>query len=112
MAEFCKQANAKTAHMKPNVQVRARVTAFEDRSFTFVLAGPSNSWLLKRVTGVTKGANSPGKDKPVGSVSVRAIYEIAKAKQTHDPRMSSLTLEAIAKCVAGSAKSMGLKLVK
>lgn len=109
MMEFCKDFNAKTSAMKPTALMRVRLTAFEDRTFKFVIMAPPSSWYLKRVAGVAKGAGAPGKET-VGSVSVKAIYEIAKSKQANDPLMASMELEAIAKSIAGSARSMGLKL--
>lgn len=111
MMEFCKDFNAKTAHLKTTALMRVRLTAYDDRTFKYVLMAPPNSWYLKRVTGIQKGATMPGKET-VGTVSVKAIYEIAKSKQMHDPFMASLPLESIAKSVAGSARSMGLKLTR
>jgi len=109
MMEFCKDFNAKTAHLKPSASMRVRLTAFEDRTFKYVLMAPPNSWYLKRVTGVARGSGATGKEV-AGTVSVKAIYEIAKSKQAFDPLLGSMELEAIARCVAGSARSMGLKL--
>lgn len=111
MMEFCKDFNAKTTQFKPSALMRVKLTAFDDRTFKYTLLAPSNTWYLKRVTGVAKGAGAPGKET-VGTVSVKAIYEIAKSKQQFDPVLKFYSLESIAKCIAGSARSMGLKLVR
>jgi large subunit ribosomal protein L11 len=109
MMEFCKDFNAKTSALKTSAVMRVRLTAFEDRTFKYSLMAPSSTWFLKRVTGLEKGAATPGKEV-VGTVSVKAIYEIAKSKQAHDVNLAGMDTEAVAKCIAASAKSMGLKL--
>jgi large subunit ribosomal protein L11 len=111
MMEFCKDFNAKTATYKPSAVMRVRLTAFDDRTFKYVVMAPSNTWYLKRVTGVAKGAGLAGKET-VATVSVKAIYEIAKSKQQFDPVLKFYPLESIAKCVAGSTRSMGFKLTR
>ena len=107
--EFCKQFNDKTEHYSPAAVMRVRLTAFEDRTFAFEVLPPGTSWFLKRVTGVTKG--SAGAEK-VGTVSVKALYELAKSKQKYDPTMASLPLESITKSVMGSAETMGLEVTR
>lgn len=109
MMEFCKQFNDKTSHFKASAVMRVKVTAYEDRTFDFETFPPSTTWFLKRVTGIRKGASNPGHAK-VGTVSLKAIYEIAKVKQAHDPRLSILPLESITKSVASSAKTLGLEI--
>lgn len=111
MMEFCKDFNAKTGNYKGSALMRVKLTAFEDRTFKYVLHAPPTSWYLKRVTGITKGAATPGKET-VGTVSVKAIYEIAKSKQQFDAALASYSLESLAKSIAASAKGMGLKLVR
>lgn len=111
MMEFCKDFNAKTGTYKPSATLRVKLTAFEDRTFKYTILAPPTTWYLKRVTGVAKGAKMPGKES-VGSVSVKAVYEIAKSKEQHDPTCQGLPLESIARSIAASAKSMGLKLTK
>lgn len=90
--------------------MRVRLTAFEDRTFNFDILPPSTSWFLKRVTGLSKGAASAAAG--AGSVSVKAVYEIAKAKQKYDPSLEGMSTEAVAKMVLGSASSMGLQVTR
>jgi large subunit ribosomal protein L11 len=111
MMEFCKDFNAKTATFKNSAVMRVKLTAFEDRTFKYIIMAPANTWYLKRVTGISKMASNPGKET-VGTVSLKALYEIAKSKQAFDPFHKGLELEGIVKNLAGSARSMGLKLVR
>ncbi|KAJ9602625.1 mitochondrial 54S ribosomal protein YmL19 [Cladophialophora chaetospira] len=114
--DFCKEFNARTAHITPGVPVPARVTVRPDRSFTFDLRTPTTSWLLLQAAGVKesakgkiKGAKRPGHDT-VGTVSLKHIYEIAKIKQS-ETRLSGLSLEGLCKCVIWQCKSIGVKVV-
>lgn len=109
MMEFCKDFNAKTATYKASCLMRVKLTAFEDRSFKFTILAPPTSWYLKRVTGITKGAASPGKET-VATINVKALYEIAKSKQQFDPILANYELESLTKSIAASARSMGIKI--
>lgn len=111
MMEFCKDFNAKSAVYKSSALMRIKLTAFEDRTFTYTILAPPTSWYLKRVTGIAKGSAEPGKVS-AGTVRLAAIYEIAVSKEKHDPMCTGLPLESIAKSVAASARSMGLTLVR
>jgi large subunit ribosomal protein L11 len=111
MMEFCKDFNAKTANYKNSAIMRVKLTAFEDRTFKYIIMAPDNTWYLKRVTGVTKGAGNTGKET-VGQVSLKALYEIALSKKKFDPFQKPLPLESIVKCLVGSARAMGLKIVR
>ena len=111
MMEFCKQFNAATANFKPSALMRVHLTAFDDRTFKYTVGAPSTSWYLKRVTGLAKGATSPGKE-PVGEVSIRALYQIALSKTEHDPSVKGLPLPGLVKSLIGSARSMGLKVIR
>ena len=111
MMEFCKDFNARTTTYKPSALMRVKLTAFDDRTFKFKILTPPTSWYLKRVTGIEKGAKSPGKET-VSTVSCKAIYEIAKSKQQFDPDMKNFELEGLAKSIVATAKSMGIKVVR
>jgi large subunit ribosomal protein L11 len=111
MMEFCKKFNDETNKYVPAANLRVKLTAFEDRSYNFEVLPPSTSWFLKRVTGVKKGSPMPGKQF-VGEVSLKALYEIAKAKQSMDGNLAIQPLEGVVKSLMGSAHSMGLKVVR
>ncbi|PGH26990.1 ribosomal protein L11 [Polytolypa hystricis UAMH7299] len=114
--DFCKEFNARTAHINPGTPIPARVTVRPDRSFTFDLRTPNTSWLLLNAAGIEmrknrlRGAETPGHDA-IGSVSLKHVYEIAKIKQT-ELRLSGLSLEGICKSVISQAKSIGINVVR
>ncbi|KAK5222378.1 mitochondrial 54S ribosomal protein YmL19 [Exophiala xenobiotica] len=113
--DFCKEFNARTAHITPGVPIPARVTVRPDRTFSFDLRTPMTSWLLLQAAGVKefkgkiKGANQPGRDS-VGTVSLKHIYEIAKIKKS-ELRLSGLSLEGLCKSIIRQCKSIGVDVV-
>ncbi|GBG28247.1 50S ribosomal protein L11 [Hondaea fermentalgiana] len=109
MMEFCKSFNARTDEFKPEIPLPVVLTAFADRSFEFVAKTPSTSYLLKKAAGIEKGAAEPG-TQVVATISVKAVYEVAKIKQT-DPGLQDIPLQSICKSVLASAGSMGIKVV-
>ena len=109
MAEFCKQFNDVTKAYDKDVPVPVELSAFSNRSFTFVVKTPPTSWFLKRCAGIESGAARPGHDV-VGKVHAKQIYEIALVKRT-DAHMKNIPLKSLCRTIAGSAASMGLKVV-
>ncbi|RMD43755.1 hypothetical protein DV735_g1316, partial [Chaetothyriales sp. CBS 134920] len=113
--DFCKEFNARTAHIAVGTPIPARVTVRPDRSFSFEIRTPTTSWLLLQAAGVKeiknkiRGAGKPGK-QTIGSVTLKHVYEIAKIKQS-ETRLSGLTLQGLCKSVIASAKSMGVEVV-
>src|ERR1700726_348368 len=77
--EFCKAFNAATQNLEPGMPIPVVITAFADRSFTFVTKSPPNSYFLKKAAGVEKGTQTPGKGT-VGRVTMTQIREIAAKK--------------------------------
>jgi large subunit ribosomal protein L11 len=106
--QFCKEFNDKTSAFAADVPVPVMITAFKDRTFTFVMKTPPVSYFLKKAAGVESGSKAPGKDI-VGEVPLQAIYEIAKVKRG-DAALSHIPLESLAKSVMGTARSMGLRI--
>jgi large subunit ribosomal protein L11 len=109
MMEFCKQFNAKTEHLKAETPTPVVLTAFQDRTFDFMLKTPPVSWFLKRAAGIEKGAAQAG-NETVATITVKHAYEIAKIKQT-DAHLKHLPLRGLTKSVISSARSMGVKVV-
>ncbi|MCJ1316191.1 hypothetical protein MMC17_003525 [Xylographa soralifera] len=113
--DFCKEFNARTAHMTPGTPIPARVTVRPDRSFHFELRTPTTTYLLLQAAGVKerkgkiRGAIEPGKES-IGEVSLKHIYDIAKIKQS-ELRLSGLSLEALSRSVIASARSTGITVV-
>ncbi|KAL8788015.1 MAG: hypothetical protein Q9213_001907 [Squamulea squamosa] len=113
--DFCKEFNARTAHMTPGVPVPARVTVRPDRSFHFELRTPTTSYLLLQAAGVKerknklRGGGAAGKES-VGEVSLKHVYDIAKIKQS-ELRLSGLSLEGLCKSVIAQARSCGITVI-
>ena len=106
--EFCKAFNAETQDKEPGTPTPVIITAYEDRSFTFVTKTPPAAYFLKRAAGVSKGTGTP-KRETVGKVSMDQIREIAEAKM---PDMNAVTIEEAMKSIAGSARSMGIEVTE
>ena len=102
--EFCKAFNAQTSSMEPGLKLPVVITAFADKSFTFVLKSPPATVLIKRAIKLDKGSSRPNADK-VGKITRAQLEEIAKIK-TKD--LNAASLDAAVKIIAGSARSMGL----
>ena len=106
--EFCKAFNAQTQGMEVGMPVPVVITAFSDRTFTFITKLPPISHYLKKAAGVTKCSQTPG-TATAGQVSEGQIREIATAKM---PDLNCHTVEAAMEMVRGSARSMGLLVVE
>ena len=102
--EFCKAFNAQTSSMEPGLKLPVVITAFADKSFTFVLKSPPATVLIKRAIKLDKGSSRPNADK-VGKITRTQLEEIAKIK-TKD--LTGANLDAQVKTIAGTARSMGV----
>jgi large subunit ribosomal protein L11 len=105
--EFCKAFNARTQD-KQGLIIPAVITVYADRSFTFELRTPPASVLLKRAAKIAKGSGEPNRTK-VGTVTKAQVREIAEMKA---PDLNAHDVEAAARIVAGTARSMGLDVVE
>ena len=104
--EFCKAYNAATESQRGNV-VPVEISVYEDRSFDFKLKTPPAARLLLKAAGVQKGSAEPHKTK-VAKVTMDQVREIAKTKQED---LNANDIEAAAKIIAGTARSMGITVV-
>jgi large subunit ribosomal protein L11 len=102
--EFCKAFNAQTQGMEPGLPIPVVITAFADKSFTFVMKTPPATILIKKAAKIDKGSKTPHTDK-VGKITRAQAEEIAKLKM---PDLTASDLEAAVRTVAGSARSMGI----
>jgi len=105
--EFCKAFNAQTQNLEPGMPIPVVITAYGDRSFTFITKTPPAAVLLKRAAGIEKGSAEPGKKK-VGQVTRQQVEEIARLKM---PDLTAASLEQAVKTVEGTARSLGLDVV-
>jgi len=103
--EFVKAFNERTRDQQ-GVTIPVVITAYADRSFTFVLKTPPAVTLLKRAAGIEKGSPNP-KAQKVGQVTWEQVLEIARTKL---PDLNTSKLESAASMVAGTARSMGLEV--
>ena len=102
--EFCKAFNAQTQGMEPGLPIPVVITAFGDKSFTFVMKTPPASILIKKAAKIDKGSQRPHTDK-VGKITRAQAEEIAKAKMAD---LTASDLDAAVRTIAGSARSMGV----
>jgi large subunit ribosomal protein L11 len=107
--EFCKAFNAATQNLEPGTPIPAVITAYADRSFTFVTKSPPNSYFLKKAAGIEKGSQTTGKGRPIGRVTMAQIREIAEQKMQD---LNTQDIEGACRMLIGSARSMGLEIVE
>ena len=105
--EFCKAFNEKTKGQE-GLTLPVVITAFEDRTFTFIIKSPPASVLLKQAAGVAKASGTPNREK-VGKVVQSKVREIAQAKQKD---LNTPLLDQAVKMVEGTARSMGIEVVE
>jgi large subunit ribosomal protein L11 len=102
--EFCKAFNAATQKVEPGLPIPVIITAYSDRSFTFIMKTPPASILLKKAAGIESGSKRPNTEK-VGKVTRKQLEEIAKTKMAD---LTAADMDAAVRTIAGSARSMGL----
>ncbi|MDP3962190.1 MAG: 50S ribosomal protein L11 [Pseudorhodobacter sp.] len=102
--EFCKAFNAQTQKIEPGLALPVVITAYADKSFTFIIKTPPATVLIKKAAGIEKGSPQPHTGK-VGRISRAQAEEIARAKM---PDLTAADLDAAVRTIAGSARSMGV----
>ena len=106
--EFCKQFNARTSTKEmEGLVIPVIISVYADRSFSFITKTPPAPVLLLKAAGIEKGSGTPNKDKK-GKVTEKQILAIAAQKM---PDMNATTVEAAAKSIRGTARSMGIEVV-
>ena len=106
--EFCKAFNAATQSMDQGTPTPVIITAYSDRSFSFETKTPPASYYLRKAAKVSKGSSVPNRDK-VGKVSMDQVREIAEAKMQD---LNANDIDAAAKIIMGSARSMGIEVTE
>jgi large subunit ribosomal protein L11 len=102
--EFCKAFNAQTQNQEPGLPIPVVITAYADKSFTFIMKTPPASVLIKKAAGVQKGSQRPHTDK-VGKLTRAQCEAIATQKM---PDLTAADMDAAVRTIAGSARSMGI----
>ena len=104
--QFVQQFNDRTKNMEPGLIIPVVITIYGDKTFTFILKTPPAAVLVKKALGLDKGSKEPHKAK-VGKLSKAQLHEIAKTKMSD---LSANDLNAAAKIIAGTARSMGVEV--
>ena len=104
--DFCKAFNAQTQSQEPGLLLPTVITAYADKSFSFIVKTPPTSILIKKELNLKKGSSKPHSDK-VGKISRKQLEAIANVKM---PDINANDIDAAVKIVAGSARSMGIEI--
>ena len=102
--EFCKAFNARTQSMEKGLPIPVVITAFSDKSFTFIMKTPPATILIKKAAKIQKGSSRPNTEK-VAKITRAQAEEIAKTKA---PDLTAADIDAAVRTIAGSARSMGI----
>ena len=107
--QFCKDFNAQTQNMEPGMPVPVVITAYADRTFSFVTKTPPNTYFLMKAAKVDKGSQTVGKSVPVGQITMSQLREIAEQKMKD---MNANDVDGAVRMLIGSARSMGDTVVE
>ncbi len=105
--DFCKAFNAVTQSSEQGVPIPVIITAYQDKTFSFIMKTPPAAYFLRKAAGLEKGAEMAGREM-VGQVTRAQLREIAEAKMVD---LNANDLDAAVRMIAGSARSMGLEVV-
>jgi large subunit ribosomal protein L11 len=104
--EFCKAFNAETQNMEQGMPIPVVITAYGDRTFSFVTKTPPASFFLKKAAGLPKGTGQAGREV-LGSVTMDQVREIAEAKMVD---LNAVDMDGACQMIIGSARSMGIEV--
>lgn len=107
--EFCKAFNAQTQGVEAGTPLPVVITAYADRTFSFVTKTPPVTFFLKRAANIKKGATTPGLGASVGKVTMAQVREIAEKKM---PDLNANDIDAAVQMIIGSARSMNIEVVE
>jgi large subunit ribosomal protein L11 len=107
--QFCKDFNAQTQNMEPGMPVPVVITAYADRTFSFIPKTAPNTYFLMKAAKVDKGSQTVGKSAPVGQITMSQLREIAEQKMKD---MNANDVDGAVRMLIGSARSMGVTVVE
>lgn len=105
--EFCKAFNAATGNLEQGMPIPVVITAYGDRTFSFITKTPPASFLIRKAAGIAKGTSTPSKEI-VGSITIAQAREIAETKM---PDLNAVDMDGAVMMIKGSARSMGVEVV-
>ncbi|MDA0341313.1 MAG: 50S ribosomal protein L11 [Proteobacteria bacterium] len=105
--EFCKAFNAATQNLEQGMPIPVVITAYGDRTFSFITKTPPASFLIRKAAGLAKGAKTPSKEL-VGKITIAQAREIAETKM---PDLNAVDMDGAVMMIKGSARSMGVEVV-
>ncbi|MCH2327620.1 MAG: 50S ribosomal protein L11 [Rhodospirillales bacterium] len=104
--EFCKVFNAETQNIEPGIPIPVVISAYQDRSFSFITKTPPASYFLRKAAKLEKASSEPGREI-VGVVTMKQIRKIAEKKMVD---LNTKDIEEACRMIAGSARSMGIEV--
>jgi large subunit ribosomal protein L11 len=107
--QFCKDFNAQTQNMEPGMPVPVVITAYADRTYSFITKTPPNTYFLMKAAKVDKGSQTVGKSAPIGQLTMSQLREIAEQKMKD---MNANDVDGAVRMLMGSARSMGITVVE
>ena len=107
--QFCKDFNAQTQNLEPGMPVPVVITAFADRTYSFITKTPPNTYFLMKAAKIDKGSQTVGKSAPVGRIMMSQLREIAEQKMKD---MNANDVDGAVRMLMGSARSMGITVVE
>ena len=105
--EFCKAFNAATQNLEQGMPIPVVITAYGDRTFSFITKTPPAAFLIRKAAGLAKGAKTPSKEI-VGKITIAQAREIAETKM---PDLNAVDMDGAVMMIKGSARSMGVEVV-
>lgn len=105
--EFCKAFNAATSNLEQGMPIPVVITAYGDRTFSFITKTPPAAFLIRKAAGLTKGTPTPSKEI-VGSITIAQARAIAATKM---PDLNAVDMDGAVMMIRGSARSMGVEVV-
>ena len=107
--DFCKNFNAKTEKLEKGMPCPVIITVYQDKSFEFIIKKPPASFYIKKEVNLKKGSGTTGISDPVAEISMDQLKKIAEEKL---PDLNTNNIDQAAKIIAGTARSMGVEVIK
>ncbi|MDR0690509.1 MAG: 50S ribosomal protein L11 [Streptococcaceae bacterium] len=107
--EFCKAFNAKTQPMEPGMPIPVVITAYADKSFTYILKTPPVTYFIKKAANITSGSPKTGITPNIAKITMSQVREIAKQKMQD---LNANDIEAASQMIIGSARSIGVEVIE